>query len=378
LWRLFSIAGEAAMQFIRKSWAHALVAAIALLPVSPHFLIAAEGDGESWRERFLTEAPRKWAEYRTHSDRFQGSFLEVQRWRTSRGNGSAKYTFEFKQNRALGCALSKFEDEGNPERKTGSRPQTLWVKNSRYKFQLVQSGPKGSWLLTSREPIETQSESAAGNSSFDGVMAISNHATSLKSGNDQIPSLVAHPGFKVVGVTRIDKNGTALARVEIDFHPEREDDLRYPWLRKGWLLFDPQKYWLLVEYEGAAERDGGVGTMHGSYEYEIDAGGLPILKRKHVTYKGTEAEGKPTESDYDFQFNLAEGDVPESEFELSAFKFVEPPSAEAALAKFKAGMEQTKGKGLPNYVWVLIGAGVCGAVAIGFCYRARRRRITSA
>jgi hypothetical protein len=359
------------------SVAGGVVVAIALQSVLPSRLTAAEGVGESWRERFLTEAPRKWAEYRTHSDRFQGAFLEVQRWRTSPGNGSAKYTFEFKQNRALGCALSKFEDEGDPERKTGSRPQTLWAKNSRYKFQLVQSGPKGSWLLTSREPIETQSKSAAGNTSFDGVMAFSNHATSLKSGNDQIPSLVAHPGFKVIGVTGIDKNGTTLARVEIDFHPEREGDIRYPWLRKGWLLFDPQKYWLLVEYEGAAERDGGVGTMHGSYEYETGADGLPILKRKHVTYKGTEADGKPTESDYEFQFNLTEGDVPEGEFELSAFNIVEPVSAETALAEFYAGRVEPK-KGLPTYLWVLIGAGVCGAMALGFRYLARRHRAAAA
>jgi hypothetical protein len=257
-------------------------------------------------------------------------------------------------------------------------PQTLWATNSRYNFRLVQSGPKGNWRLTSREPIGTQSKSAADNTSFD-LMACSNHAIALKTGVDQIPSLLAHPGFKIVNVTPIDKNGRTLARVDIDFHPEREDEIKYSWLRKGWLLFDPQRYWLLVEFEGAAERYDGVGTMHGSYEYETSPEGLPILKRKHLTYKGTEADGKPTESDYEFQFNFAEGDVPESEFELSAFNYVEPMSAEAALAQseaalaeFYAGRVEPK-KGLPTYLWVLIGAGVCVAMALGLRYLARRR-----
>jgi hypothetical protein len=272
--------------------------------------------------------------------------------------------------------LLKDEGEVRREGKAITSPQTLYATNSQYKFSLVQTGPKGSWLLTSKEPVETSSKSATEITKYDSVKALSNHGTALRNGLHQISSLMSHPGFKVVSVTQVEKNGTVLARVEIDFRPEREDELRYPWLRKGWLLFDPQKYWLLVEYEGAAEREGGVGTTHGSYDYDTGPGGLPILKQKVVTYKGNEVDGKPVDLVYDFQFNLTEADVPESEFELSAFRIVEPVKPEVALAEFEAGLVKPK-KGLPTYVWVLIGAGVCGAVAIGFCYRARRRRVTT-
>jgi len=371
---LLANSNEATMHFSHISVV-GVVAAIALQSVCPSCLMAAEDETDLWRERFRTEAPRKWQEYRTHSDRFQGSESRVCSGRVGERPTYEKYTVEFKQNRALGCVLSRFENEGNRERKTDSMPQTLWAKNSHYKFELVQSGPKGLWLLTSREPAGTQSKSAADITSFDSVMASSNHAIALKTGHDQISSLLAHPEFKVIGVTRFDKNGTALVRVDIDFRPEHEDEIKYSWLRKGWLLFDPQRYWLLVEFDGNADRYGEVGTMHGSYEYETGAGGLPILKRKLVTFKGKEADGKPVDLTYDFQFNFTEGEAPESEFYLEAYSLLDAIAVEeAALAQFQAGMQPKKGKGLPTYLWVLIGAGVCVAMACGLYYLARRRR----
>jgi hypothetical protein len=351
-----------------------VVLAIAMSLACANLLAAADGDDESWRQRFLTEAPRKWEEYREHSDRFQGSFSMVCSGLTGRGTTYEKITVEIKQNQARGCALLIGQNEGRREQE--ALPQSLSAINPQYKFTLAQSGPKGSWLLVSREPAETQRKSASDITLREVVQAYTNHGTALRSGFDQIASLMRHPEFKIANVTRIEKNGTALARVDIEFRPEREDDLRYSWLRKGWLLFDPQRYWFLVEYEGAAEREGGMGTMHGSYEYENGPGGLPILQRQLVTFKGKEADGKPIDLVYDFQFNFAEGEVPESEFYLEAYQLVDTAAVEqAALAKFRAGMEQKKGKALPTYICVLIGAGVCGAMALTFRYLARRRRV---
>src|SRR6266404_759195 len=260
----------------RLPYALCVVVAIALQSVCPSCLMAAEDEAESWRERFLTEAPRKWAEYRSHSDRFQGSVLTVSSGHVGPVTVNEKNTVEIKQNRALGCALFK-------------STQSVGATNSQYSFQLTwSSGYKESWFLTWWEPAGTQNK-AINTTAHEGVHACVNHGTSIYTGYDQISTLISHPGFKVVRVTPIDKNGSTLAKVDIDFHPESENEVKYSRMRKGWLLFDPQRYWLLMEYEGSAVRDGGAGTTHGSYEYETGAGGLPILKRKLVTFKGKEA-----------------------------------------------------------------------------------------
>src|SRR6266404_2970720 len=97
----FGNADEAGMQFASVTLAYGVVIGIGIL--CPQFLTAADADGESWREKFLTEAPRKWAEYRVHSDRFQGSVTMLSRkhW----GAVHEKSTAEIKQNQALGCVL---------------------------------------------------------------------------------------------------------------------------------------------------------------------------------------------------------------------------------------------------------------------------------
>jgi hypothetical protein len=85
--------------------------------------------------------------------------------------------------------------------------------------------------------------------------------------------------------------------------------------------------------------------------------------------------GKAHDVEMRQDYQLVEGDVPESEFFLSAFGLPEPVAANLEQVGLKPQpIDVPWQKPMPPYVWVLTGVGICTIVAIGFRYFARRRR----
>jgi hypothetical protein len=359
------------MQFGHFPLAGSVVVAVVLQFASPVCLSAADGEGESWRERFLTEAPRKWDEYRSRMDRFQATVSRTSTYHRSNGTTIEKGTAAYKQNRAVGCFLSDAEGESHFNQKHEKTPRTLRATNSRYRFELIYAPTEDRWYLMSWKPARIPDSSRVGTTAPAGTPSWANDALAFNTSHAPISNLISHPGFKVMDVTRLEKDGKVLARVEIDFRPEREDELKYSKFRKGWALFDPRRSWVLVEYDGSAEQDQGQGTMHGSYEYASDPGGFPLLKRKVITYTGKDADGQPLDFVKEDQFDLKEGDAPESEFHLSAYGLPEPDLSTNGPPE-PVGVEPKKA--LPTYLWVLLGAAVGAAATLGIRSLARRQR----
>jgi hypothetical protein len=91
-----------------------------------------------------------------------------------------------------------------------------------------------------------------------------------------------------------------------------------------------------------------------AYEYEAAPDGFPIPKRVNTRYKKP-AQG--FDSEIRHEFNLKEADVPEGDFNLSAFGLPEP-----------GGMRRP----IPWYLWAaILGIGCLSAAAL-LHWRARR------
>lgn len=312
------------------------------------------GGDDTWKKRFFAEAPRKWAEYLSRCERFQGSgsfshvdMLAGEKW-------VEKGAYEFKQNPDCGCALFG----GVVEDIAGER-HSLRCINSRYVFELF-GRP---WVLDHWEPL---SEKEGVPSPRASVEQRTREALHFMYTDQQLSSLITQPEFTVHSVTPMNLGEREFAKVEFAYRPEKADPPKLR-LTDGWVLLDPQRYWVINNYQVSVVRLAGgkswKGSMVGTYEYEEGVAGIPIPKRLVIRNKQVDDNGKADDFEMRHEFKIVEAEVPESEFLLSAFGLPEPVEPVALNSQ----------KPMPPYLWVLIGVGTFAMLAVGFRYLARRR-----
>ena len=328
------------------------------------------GDDDSWRQRFFAEAPRKWAEYLLRSERFQGtaSFAHVnmlagEKW-TEKGSS------EFKQNRERGGAIFG----GVVEDARGER-RDLHGVNSRYEFELSRLDAGSPWVLARWKPISSAEphSTALANSAID---LWTHPALQFMFAEDQLPRLIKQAEFTVHAVTPVSLGERQLVKVKFVYRPKKIDSPK-PRPNDGWVLLDPDRYWVIQKYEistvWVGEGTSGKSSWVGTNEYEDGVGGLPIPKRVVRRLKEVD-RGKAVDMEHREEFKIVEGDVPESEFFLSAFGLPEP--VEPNSQNEPVGL--TSQKSMPPYLWVLIGVGIFALLAVGFRYLARRQHAAGA
>lgn len=314
------------------------------------------GIGDSLRERFFSEAPKKWQEYRSHTARFQGSVRDT----TVDLKAGRKVTEEmicaFKQNRSAGCTLVS----GRKIHRTASM-EDLYALNLQYEFQLGRRDPQLGWAMAGVERIQdgkSLSSDCMSNSALD---YWPQHALLFIHTYDLLPHLIEQPEFDVKSVVLVSEDSRQYARVDFDYRPQKSGPDVSP-LRTGWVLLDPERFWVIVKYEVQLEvPDSFKGSIVGSMEYE-KGNAVPIPKKGTQRHKRIHSDGETTDQEVTYEFHMTEADVPESEFFLSAFGLPEP---------FDVRQPRRW------YLWAALAAVPCLALAIFLHRRARLERTTA-
>ena len=191
------------------------------------------------------------------------------------------------------------------------------------------------------------------------------------AGSTPLSQFVVDSHSRVVKVSKISEKGRELVRLDFnDLHEDAKAGMRSE--NSGWLILDPSRCWCVLRTKTLSKvTSKGVHTTSIENEVEFETvdhpSGFPLVKTKTSrsmlhTYRGKEAKtNSRSTTDYEWEVNDR---VPDSEFTLTAFGLPEP------------GSEPVK-KSTPLYVWILVAAGVCAVLAVGFRHLARRRRLSA-
>jgi hypothetical protein len=180
--------------------------------------------------------------------------------------------------------------------------------------------------------------------------------------NTYFPDVVGDADFSLQSAAPLTLDGEELVRIEFTARPKEWSTKARPkgtgWLplRKGWIVFDPERYWVIrechVELQNSPQ-GGSTGSMHGKFEYKEGRKGFPIVKRTVRKWDGG--------YQYTQEFDLTErDDVPESDFTLSAYGLPEPPEVQQPRARSWL------------YLWVGLAGMICLALGVGFRWRSKR------
>lgn len=316
-------------------------------------------DDATWKDRFLTEARPAWNRYRARAKRLQGSIERTTIRLAPKREVLSRDRCEIKQRN--GCALFLAQELGS-----GKPPDTKGIAmciNNRYGFDARRRTPASPWVAVNLDvDLSDGMHFRLGSSPNEGVVYWSTCATTfffipsfalglIKDGDIKDPALTLQ---RVTSITQTDRQAV---KIEFDYRSPT-DQPRIPSF-KGWIVYDPQRFWAIREYNTQVEYNAQnsskiKASAMVTYEYEETEDGFPIPK--HVVRKYKAVGGVDSESHHDF--DLKEADVPESDFTLSAFGLPEPPLPERP------------------FPWYLVVSGVGTACLGGFFFlRARARRL---
>jgi hypothetical protein len=310
-------------------------------------------DDPSWKERFPAEAPPAWEKYRKRAKRLQGS-IERSIVRLAPEH-KVVYRDHFEMKQRDGCALYLAQDlgDGDPPSEVG---HVLSI-NHNYGFELRRQTRAAPWVATNvATDLRNGMRFGSGSHPSDGVPYWANCPTTLAMIPKGEAIDIKDPGFALGRVTRVTRNyGQA---VKVEFSYRNADKPQIPSSIDGWVLYDPQHFWVVRECEAQYEWTsvkGSTASATVAYEYEETADGFPIPKRINKRVKNA---AKGDESEFRYEFGLKEADVPESDFTLSAFGLPEP-----------GGVRRP----IPWYLWAALLGVVCLSAAALLQWRARRR-----
>ena len=309
-------------------------------------------DGISGRERFLAEAPLAWEKYGTRARRFQGSIERITIQLAPKKEVMKRDRCELKQRDGCSLFLVQGLVDGSPPNTEG----LVMGINDRYGFELRRQTPTAPWTVVQIDgDLSNGMKFGLGSPPDEAVIYWSTCPTTLAL----IPYFswggIKDPNFTLNKVTSVTRNERQAVKVEFAYRSPA-DKPRIPSLN-GWVLYDPQRFWVIHEYNVQVEwtSSGVKASTVATYEYEVTADGLPIPKQ--VIQRFTPVGGVDRESR--FEFDLKESNVPENDFTLSAFGLPEPTSIH---------------RPIPWYLWAALAGGICLSLAVLFRWLARRTK----
>jgi hypothetical protein len=338
----------------------AVMKGLGLLLLSMAAGIAHPQENTPEKHRFLSEAPKKWAEYRDSSGFLQGQMT------------SATYRVEKGTRKLVLSGSQEIKESGlwtynklaylGPRSSRETLPfAQVHMVNSRYEASVEQKEERAGWLLTHLNlAIKDGLPVAASERKKAVTDALCNL---LRVGGRQLPDLIKTPGFTLKGVSDADAQGKKLVRVAFSIERPKKNKYGVPGL-DGWVLLEPDNYWVVRRGEFTAVYPGEEkAALILENEFAIkEPSAIPVPVRS------TEWKKFVTSGDFlsESSFSLYERDsFPEIEFSLTALGLPEPVGI---------SFEQ------PTrwHLWFGLGAIVCLAIGVG-CYRlARRTSATSA
>lgn len=352
------------MQFMRRcsreniNWLCSVGIAIFCLHVST---------AASWTaEQLIDEAViRKWEDYERFARKLQGTMRHTAV--VSEVGGAKEQRINrlvFKQNQ--NCASRSWSSSKENENST----EHVSIANPQYAADLKRSGANLGNVVLERFSEIPQRPKRGEKSVFEQVLSAVSPHFYLHS-TIPLSQILVDPRFKILKMSKITENGRELVRMDFRDVDESQSNARFRhvFVNSGWVDLDPSRCWCIVRQKISREfTTNGKRQTYGEHEAELSTvvhpSGFPLVKK--MTSRGTlhlYRDGKETTknnritADYEWEVNDR---VPDSEFTLTAYGLPEP------------GGEPVK-KSLPLYGWIILAAGICIGLAVGFRFLARRR-----
>lgn len=272
-----------------------------------------------WKNRLLKESVPRAKQARNQMSRVQGYC----KWVVTVWDGAEKRkTVSYMQwNQRDNAALTLWQKEKAPpgEKLSGS---VIGV-NSRYRFRLERAGPDDPWIISSLEQKGAEETRAEGLknplSAYFRLEVQLNHGFSLypRAGSiDPGPTDLSQSEFILKKVGPVNEGNEELVKAEFEYkNPEKPN---WP-LKSGWIVYDPQNYWVIRNYQLRRQIGAADSVINAKLLYKRSNNGVPLLTTEFVEDKTGDLRGTD-----EIEYRLEEGDVPESEFTLSAFGLPEP------------------------------------------------------
>ena len=308
-------------------------------------------------EEFRQEAPKHWERYEAFATRLQGSIhRRATLFFPDRGfnNDVDELRYTVKQN-PRSALLG-----GQPiKHSRNDVVEYYFLSNPQYCAEIRRKGNEDKdYLLKRHDPDPNAVILPAPGTIRDwAFVALCPH---FSFNGLRLSKCLTHSGFQLKSASAEQVGDRRLVRIEFEAKLGSE---KQPSTFAGSLFFDPVRMWCLHQVrERASTNPDNMAEATLKYDVDDHPSGFPIVRhetRVTESTSGSFGKGKSVyEIDYDMSINER---VPDSEFTLSAFGLPEP-----------LGVTWTKPT--PRYVWILIGAGVAGVLAVVFYYLARRKR----
>ena len=299
----------------------------------------------SLEDRFQTEARQAWDKYRERTKRLQGTFSVTFLSLLPVREVTERRHIELKQRN--GCALVlRQKDTEKPEKR---RTEQLHVINSRYAFSLRRKPSTDGWAI-SKISAKSRGKDVFQDPPNEDVDLWSTIPINFALAYTTLGVIPVTPEFSLKRVSLETGRGGTSSRLS--------SSMPHPKINRGSLLRSAGPCMirlvigsllaLMCNWRGQLV-EAGRGTRTVSYEYQDTADGYQIPRRIVVRGRSVLPDIRPDgifeyENTYDFDFR--EGDVPESDFTLSAFGLPEP-----------TGMGLRKSSRW--YLWFIAGGVIC-------------------
>ena len=268
---------------------------------------------EAWQERFAKEAPVQWRRYMERAQGFQGI---VRTTVTERGQVIYDYITALKQ--GGGCVLRHshwFVQSRQPV-----ELERLNVYTPRYSFELTRSKGRSSWTLLSVTPPSR--EPGLASDPRVSYRWLSRLFLTPACFEIELDGTLDQHNYVVESVASEKIQGDDLVRV---FFRCDGTSSKHLLAVKGYLLFDPQHYWVIRSGEVALQIKLGDKLYRPRKQVHINyrPGGdnVPIPQALIRIHRD---ENAGSEILTRHEFDLSEGETPVHEFQLSYYGFPEP------------------------------------------------------
>jgi hypothetical protein len=278
------------------------------------------------------------------------------------GKVTFKHVYEIKQNAHCVSSLDQ-SLEGK------SRAGIVRVINPQYRFSLKRESLDGRWKITDVEvPYKESDEYEPGGPK--GMVAVVADAPLRIWTNPfgALPEFIQVADFKILSATPVKRGEQELVRFDFTSRPQRvmsqvingRKGFGILMVSGGWVLLDPNRYWLIEEYGLNVSNLSGTksGKWSGNMNYKEGQDGFPIISRISVKV----GDGSSVANEYLYEFSLQQREVPDREFTLSAYGLPEP-----------AGVRLPA----PWYLWALGVSVLCFMIAAAFHRHSRKSGGTS-
>ena len=283
-------------------------------------LAQAQDDDQTLKERFLREAPARWAEYAELAKQVQGTYSF--RGSLSPVGVKVENRSTLKMNR--NCKLIEDSAERKvPGGKGDYQTLTLYALNPHYAFKLRRKNPTSPWYVTEVVDLRTDSLPPEIQHEFQVFERCVLELVSL--GPDPLVELLGKPEFRVVRCRRVLQDGEELVAVDFDY--PHTADAQDSGIQGGTLVLDPRRFWCLRSYEVQFRSISAQGTRtYRVLELEEAKGGFPLPKRttELIDILMNDGTKRKNESWRDCNLHIPSRLSSDEEFTLSAFGFPEP------------------------------------------------------